>query len=297
MEKHLAVWMVDCFQKHKPLCLMMIQEKALSLVEDLKADSDEETTFNATENPQALKNIAKALLLVVWKSNNKAWVTKALFMDWYYHHFIPEVEKYCRANSVPFNTQLVLDNAPGHPPFLDDVHPNVKKENTRLRAAIPPEQRLSVTLRYLATGESRRSLAFQYRISHNLISKIIPEVCSAVYTALRGTYLKLPTTSEEWLDVSKDFHALWNFPNCIGAMDGKRFLLTKPPNTELLDREDHNQGLVVAGQCQQALGGFQDMQAVGRGHANDAKAVRNTLRQYFMERGKVSWQDQMAFLH
>ncbi|KAK4309429.1 hypothetical protein Pmani_018926 [Petrolisthes manimaculis] len=79
-----------------------------------------------SENPQALKNIAKALLPVVWKSNPKAWVTQALFMDWFYHHFIPEVEKYCRAKSLPFNVLLVLDNAPGHPPYLDDVHPNVK---------------------------------------------------------------------------------------------------------------------------------------------------------------------------
>ncbi|KAK3871050.1 hypothetical protein Pcinc_023785 [Petrolisthes cinctipes] len=48
MEKHLAVWMEDCFQKRKPLCLMMLQEKALSLFKDLKADSDEDTTFNAS---------------------------------------------------------------------------------------------------------------------------------------------------------------------------------------------------------------------------------------------------------
>ncbi|XP_045116125.1 tigger transposable element-derived protein 1-like [Portunus trituberculatus] len=79
-----------------------------------------------SENPRALKNIAKAFLPVVWKSNSKAWVTQAIFQEWFYNQFIPEVEKYCRSNSIPFNVLLVLDNAPGHPPYLDDFHPNVK---------------------------------------------------------------------------------------------------------------------------------------------------------------------------
>ncbi|KAK3886481.1 hypothetical protein Pcinc_007550 [Petrolisthes cinctipes] len=129
------------------------------------------------------------------------------------------------------------------------VSPEIQKQNTHLREAIPPEQRLSVTLRYLATGESRRSLGFQYRISHNLISKIIPEVSSAIFTSLKQNYLKLPTTKEEWL----------------------------------------------AGR--QAAAAFERLQVVGRGHGNEAKAVRDTLKSYFMERGKVSWQEQMALLH
>ena len=79
-----------------------------------------------SENPRALKNIAKASLPIVWKSNPKAWVTQAIFQEWFYNHFIPEVEKYCRSKSLPFNVLLVLDNAPGHPPYLDDFHPNVK---------------------------------------------------------------------------------------------------------------------------------------------------------------------------
>lgn len=37
--------------------------------------------------------------------------------------------------------------------LLNMISPVIQKENTRLREAIPPEQRLSVTLRYLATGE------------------------------------------------------------------------------------------------------------------------------------------------
>ena len=56
-----------------------------------------------SENPRALKNIAKGSLLVLWKSNPKACVTQTVFQDWFFHHFIPEVEKYCLEKDVPFN--------------------------------------------------------------------------------------------------------------------------------------------------------------------------------------------------
>ncbi|XP_057575413.1 tigger transposable element-derived protein 1-like isoform X2 [Hippopotamus amphibius kiboko] len=79
-----------------------------------------------SENPRALKNIAKGSLPVVWKSNPRAWVTQAIFQDWFFHHFIPEVEKYCLEKDIPFNVLLLLDSAPGHPPFMDDFHPSVK---------------------------------------------------------------------------------------------------------------------------------------------------------------------------
>ncbi|KAG0728244.1 hypothetical protein GWK47_032887 [Chionoecetes opilio] len=97
-------------------------------------------------------------------------------------------------------------------------------------------------------GESRRSLEFQYRISHNLISSIIPEVCDALFAVLRGTYLKLPTTSAEWQEVASGFSNVWQFPNCIGALDGKRFLVIKPDNTgaEYFDYKSHHSVIMLA---------------------------------------------------
>lgn len=77
-------------------------------------------------NPRALKYIAKDSLPVIWVSNLKAWMTLTIFKDWFLHHFIPEAKLYCRENEIPFKILLILDNAPGHPPHLDDFHPDVK---------------------------------------------------------------------------------------------------------------------------------------------------------------------------
>ena len=44
---------------------------------------------------------------------------------------------------------------------------------------ISPGDRLTLTLRYLATGECYRSLSFQFRISRRTILYLIQEVCRA----------------------------------------------------------------------------------------------------------------------
>ncbi|KAB0381454.1 hypothetical protein FD755_009238 [Muntiacus reevesi] len=86
-----------------------------------------------SENPSTLKTIAKGSLFVVWKSNPKAWVTQAIFQDWFFHHFI--IEKYCLKKEIPFNIILLHDDASGHPPFIDDFSPNVKVVNLPLNTS------------------------------------------------------------------------------------------------------------------------------------------------------------------
>ena len=40
-----------------------------------------------------------------------------------------------------------------------------------------------------------------------------------------------PKSEEAWLEIAKVFSCRWNFPNCIGALDGKRIRLRKPKNS------------------------------------------------------------------
>ena len=53
------------------------------------------------------------------------------------------------------------------------------------------EERLSATLRYLTTGKSYDDLKFSTAISSQLLGKIIPEVCTAIYEELKEEYLKV----------------------------------------------------------------------------------------------------------
>ena len=42
------------------------------------------------------------------------------------------------------------------------------------------------------------------------------------------SYIKTPDTEDEWLKISNDFLARWNFPMCLGAIDGKHVEIRPP---------------------------------------------------------------------
>nr|XP_022907225.1 uncharacterized protein LOC111418789 [Onthophagus taurus] len=61
----------------------------------------------------------------------------------------------------------------------------ISKEDTQLRDAIPAKVRLAITLWFLATGDSYKSLHLLFKASNQSISKIMPEVCSALNHVLK----------------------------------------------------------------------------------------------------------------
>ena len=95
-------------------------------------------------------------------------------------------------------------------------------------AVISPSERLALTIRFLATGESYSSLSYQFRISQSAISYIIQEVCKAIFKLLGPLYMKVPSTEEEWLAIAKHFEQRWQFPNALGAVNGKHITMQPP---------------------------------------------------------------------
>ncbi|CAH1995474.1 unnamed protein product [Acanthoscelides obtectus] len=107
------------------------------------------------------------------------------------------------------------------------VGAKVGKYDTPMRAAISVQDRLALTVRFLATGDSYTSLQYIFRISKQSISLIVPEVCLAIIEAIKEN-IRVPTTPAGWKEISKKFEELWNFPHCIGSMDGKHVIIDAP---------------------------------------------------------------------
>jgi len=49
-------------------------------------------------------------------------------------------------------------------------------------------------------------------------------MCAAIYKVLQPTHLRFPQSADEWRAIAKDYLARWNYPNCIGSLDGKHIV-------------------------------------------------------------------------
>jgi len=107
--------------------------------------------------------------------------------------------------------------------LLKLVGPVIAKEHV-VRDPISPETRLHITLRFLASGDSMKSLSYDFRVGHNTISKIVSETCEAIWNCLKDTVF-LIDNEESWQSVADEFEQLLNCPNCIGAIDGKHVII------------------------------------------------------------------------
>jgi hypothetical protein len=112
------------------------------------------------------------------------------------------------------------------------VAPHINKKDTHMREAISAEERLCVTLRYLASGNAQVSIATSYRIAPSTVSSIIKETTPVIWMVLlEQGYINPPNLEEEWVDIASEFDLQWDFPNCLGAIDGKHVTIQAPANS------------------------------------------------------------------
>ena len=89
---------------------------------------------------------------------------------------------------------------------------------------ISAEERLAITLRYLASGDSQQSIAFVFKVGHSTVNGIINEVCDMLWNSL-FEYVTPPSKGSDWKKIVADFQQVWNMPHYIGAIDGKHIAM------------------------------------------------------------------------
>lgn len=115
--------------------------------------------------------------------------------------------------------------------LLEKLKPLITAKNTTMRESIHAHDKLCVTLRFLASGESYTQLRYAFRISVSAIAEFVPKVCEALYEVLKDEYMRVPSTRSQWLQLASDFETKWQFPHAVGAIDGKHIQVKAPPNS------------------------------------------------------------------
>lgn len=81
--------------------------------------------------------------------------------------------------------------------------------------------------RYLATGESFKSLSTSFRMGKTTVKKIIEETVVAIWEEMHSLHMSIPT-KDMFYSISNDFNNIWNFPHVLGCIDGKHVRITCP---------------------------------------------------------------------
>lgn len=83
--------------------------------------------------------------------------------------------------------------------------------------------------RYFAQGNWQSHFAHIYRLARNECNIIVQQVSNAILIELKNEVMQV--TEENWIKLANEFNYKWQFPNCLGAIDGKHIPLKKPKNT------------------------------------------------------------------
>ena len=87
--------------------------------------------------------------------------------------------------------------------LLRDIADKIQRSDTIMRDAIPAREKLQITLYFLATGNSFRSLQHPFRVPKATISTFLPEVLDAIYHSL-SDYIKV-----------REITKYYNFIRCL----------------------------------------------------------------------------------
>ncbi|XP_053964152.1 uncharacterized protein LOC128867080 [Anastrepha ludens] len=64
------------------------------------------------KNPRCFKNFQCS---TDYKSSKSAWMTSAIFKQWFHESFVPQVTSLLNEKALPVKALLLIDNAPSHP--------------------------------------------------------------------------------------------------------------------------------------------------------------------------------------
>ena len=82
----------------------------------------------------------------------------------------------------------------------------------------------------MLTGDAITTIAYNFCVDVSTARQIILDVCMAIWDVLAPIYMPVPS-EDKWKSIADEFYKRQNFPNCIGAIDGKHVMIQCPFNS------------------------------------------------------------------
>ncbi|GFQ89177.1 DDE Tnp4 domain-containing protein [Trichonephila clavata] len=130
------------------------------------------------------------------------------------------------------------------------------------------------------------SLSYSFRIGRSTTSTIIRETCEAISSSLQPIVLAKPDRNI-WLDIAEGYHEQWQFPNCLGAIDGKHVLMQAPPKSGSRFHNYKGTFSIILLACVDANYKFVLVDIGAEGHNSDGGVFKNSIFGQSLEKGTL----------
>ncbi|KAH9629648.1 hypothetical protein HF086_001119 [Spodoptera exigua] len=167
--------------------------------------------------------------------------------------------------------------------LLSLLSPYLQKQSYKGRI---PLEMIGLTIRFLATGNEIRNIHLDYYRGISTVAKIIRVVCNAIWKfCLNNNIPKI--TQQLFEEIAADFDKKANFPNCIGAVDGKHIRIRSPPKSGSLffNYKGYNSIVLLAIVDSQYRFMYVDIGAYGK--ESDSTIFHNTKLYDLLMRGDL----------
>ena len=165
------------------------------------------------------------------------------------------------------------------------VGPDLAKEDTNMRKALPVEKRIAVALWRLATGDTYRSTSLQFGVGRTTALKAKKEFCK-ILAKKAGEFIKFPITEAEAAAKICSFTNKSSFPQVVGAIDGTHIPLKSVPRRERVEYFNRKQdySIVLQGVADASFR-FLDVSTGYPGSIHDARILRMSRLHWKVSQG------------
>ncbi|XP_065446578.1 uncharacterized protein LOC135982662 [Chrysemys picta bellii] len=155
--------------------------------------------------------------------------------------------------------------------LCDLLSPALKRQNTKIRAALTVEKRVAIALWKLATPDSYRSVGNQFGVGKSTVGAAVMQVAKAITELLLRKVVTLGN-----VQVIVDGFTAMGFPNCGGAIDGTHIPILAPEHqgTQYINRKGYFS--IVLQALVDHKGRFTNINVGWPGRVHDARVFRNT---------------------
>ncbi|XP_050811088.1 uncharacterized protein LOC127051996 [Gopherus flavomarginatus] len=234
---------------------------AVELFLQLQSDSEESDDIESPDAYDTKLLVAFTEMLSTVERRFWAWETCTEWSD----HIVMEVwddEQWLQNFRMRKSTFMGL---------CAELAPTLRRKDTRLRAALPVEKRVTIAIWKLATPDSYRWVVNQFGVGKSTVGIVLMQVCRAINRIL----LRRTVTLGNVQDIV-DCFAQMGFPNCGGAIDGTHIPILAPPHlaSEYINRKGYFSMVLQA--LVDHPGRFIDINTDWPGKVHDARIFRNS---------------------